>query len=293
MFERFSERGRQVVVLAQEEARGLRHGYIGTEHLLLGLLREGEGVGARTLASLGITVERARAEILRIVGAGEEGKDGQIPFTPRAKKVLELSLREALSLGHRAVDTEHILLGLIRETEGVAARILLDLDADSESIRDEVIRELADRGAGRRTLRPPTVGDWFDGLSVPLERLGAEIDKKLDRYPDSGDLLLALACVRESLAGQVLNELGVDLEELGAKLEHARADRAEVGRGVESEMEDTRHAKERAVQAGDLEEAARLRDREREISARPRAARLVSSEAIEEFRRRTGLPENP
>jgi ATP-dependent Clp protease ATP-binding subunit ClpA len=238
-------------------------------------------------------LETARAEILRIVGAGEEGKDGQIPFTPRAKKVLELSLREALSLGHRVVDTEHILLGLMRETEGVAARILLDLDADSESVRDEVIRELAGRDPGHRPLRPHSIEDWFEGLSIPLERLGAEIREKLNRYPDSGDLLLALACVRESLAGQALNELGVDLEALGSELQRARAERAELGQRIESEMEDTRQAKERAVAAGDLEEAVRLRHRERELSARPRAARLVGSDALEEFRRRTGLPENP
>jgi ATP-dependent Clp protease ATP-binding subunit ClpA len=293
MFERFSERGRQVIVFAQEEARRLRHGYIGTEHLLLGLLREQEGVGARSLESLGITLETARAEVLRMVGAGEEGKDGQIPFTPRAKKVLELSLREALSLGDRVVDTEHILLGLMRETEGVAARILLDLDADSESVRDEVIRELAGRGPGRRPLRPPTITDWFDGLSIRLDRLGAEIDEKLDRSPDSGDLLLVLACVRESLAGQALNELGVDLDALGAAVERARSEHAEVGRGIESEREHTRKAKEQAVEAGEFDEAARLRDRERRLSAHPRAARLVGSDALEEFRRRTGLPENP
>jgi len=129
MFERFTERARQVVVLAQEEARTLKHNYIGTEHILLGLLREEEGLAARVLESLDITVERVRAQVVRIVGSGEEVTSGQIPFTPRAKKVLELALREALSLGHNYIGTEHILLGLVRENEGVAARILLDLDA--------------------------------------------------------------------------------------------------------------------------------------------------------------------
>src|SRR5919107_250800 len=127
MFERFTERARQVVVLAQEEARTLKHNYIGTEHILLGLLREEEGLAARVLESLDITVERVRAQVVRIVGSGEEVTSGQIPFTPRAKKVLELALREALSLGHNYIGTEHILLGLVRENEGVAARILLDL----------------------------------------------------------------------------------------------------------------------------------------------------------------------
>src|SRR5829696_1095856 len=140
MFERFTERARQVVVLAQEEARTLKHNYIGTEHILLGLLREEEGLAARVLESLDITVERVRAQVVRIVGSGEEVTSGQIPFTPRAKKVLELALREALSLGHNYIGTEHILLGLVRENEGVAARILLDFDADADKIRNEIIR---------------------------------------------------------------------------------------------------------------------------------------------------------
>ncbi len=151
MFERFTERARQVVVLAQEEARTLKHNYIGTEHILLGLLREEEGLAARVLESLEITVERVRAQVVRIVGSGEEVTSGQIPFTPRAKKVLELALREALSLGHNYIGTEHILLGLVRENEGVAARILLDFDADSEKIRNEVIRMLSGPGGRQRS----------------------------------------------------------------------------------------------------------------------------------------------
>src|SRR5476649_1232805 len=148
MFERFTERARQVVVLAQEEARALKHNYIGTEHILLGLLREEEGLAARVLDGLDITVEEVRAQVARIVGQGDEVTTGQIPFTPRAKKVLELALREALSLGHNYIGTEHILLGLVRENEGVAARILLDFDADAEKIRNEIIRMLS--GPGRR-----------------------------------------------------------------------------------------------------------------------------------------------
>ena len=149
MFERFTERARQVVVLAQDEARALKHNYIGTEHILLGLLREEEGLAARVLESLDITVEEVRAQVARIVGQGDEVTTGQIPFTPRAKKVLELALREALSLGHNYIGTEHILLGLVRENEGVAARILLDFDADAEKIRNEIIRMLS--GPGRRS----------------------------------------------------------------------------------------------------------------------------------------------
>jgi ATP-dependent Clp protease ATP-binding subunit ClpC len=147
VFERFTERAKQVVVLAQDEARALKHNYIGTEHILLGLLREEEGLAARVLESLDITVEEVRAQVARIIGPGDEPiVSGQIPFTPRAKKVLELSLREALSLKHNYIGTEHILLGLVRENEGVAARILLDFDADAEKIRNEIMRVLSGPG---------------------------------------------------------------------------------------------------------------------------------------------------
>ncbi len=176
MFERFTERARQVVVLAQEEARTLKHNYIGTEHILLGLLREEEGLAARVLESLDITVERVRAQVVRIVGSGEEVTSGQIPFTPRAKKVLELALREALSLGHNYIGTEHILLGLVRENEGVAARILLDFDADSEKIRNEVIRMLSGPG-GRRQGQS---GGGGGGAGAPGE--GKKSSKLLDQF---------------------------------------------------------------------------------------------------------------
>ena len=149
MFERFTDRARRVVVLAQEEARMLSHNYIGTEHILLGLIHEGEGVAAKSLESLGIQLEAVRGQVEDIIGQGSQAPAGHIPFTPRAKKVLELSLREALQLGHNYIGTEHILLGLVRENEGVAARILLDFDADSEKIRNEVIRMLSGPG-GRR-----------------------------------------------------------------------------------------------------------------------------------------------
>jgi ATP-dependent Clp protease ATP-binding subunit ClpA len=139
VFECFTERARQVLVLAQDEARGLSHDYIGTEHLLLGLLREEEGIAARVLESLDITVEEVRAQVARIVGKGDEVTTGQIPFTTRAKKVLELAYRDAISLGHNHIGTEHILLGLVRENDGVAARILHDFDADAKKIRREVI----------------------------------------------------------------------------------------------------------------------------------------------------------
>src|SRR5438128_7316780 len=176
MFERFTERARQVVVLAQEEARTLKHNYIGTEHILLGLLREEEGLAARVLESLDITVERVRAQVVRIVGSGEEVTSGQIPFTPRAKKVLELALREALSLGHNYIGTEHILLGLVRENEGVAARILLDFDADSEKIRNEVIRMLSGPGSRQRS------GSAASGAGASTPGEGKKSSKLLDQF---------------------------------------------------------------------------------------------------------------
>jgi ATP-dependent Clp protease ATP-binding subunit ClpC len=143
VFERFTDRARRVVVLAQEEARLLNHNYIGTEHILLGLIHEGEGVAAKALESLGISLEKVRQQVEEIIGAGQSPPSGHIPFTPRAKKVLELSLREALQLGHNYIGTEHILLGLIREGEGVAAQVLVKLGADLSRVRQQVIQLLS------------------------------------------------------------------------------------------------------------------------------------------------------
>jgi ATP-dependent Clp protease ATP-binding subunit ClpC len=176
VFERFTERARQVVVLAQDEARALKHNYIGTEHILLGLLREEEGLAARVLESLDITVEEVRAQVARIVGQGDEVTTGQIPFTPRAKKVLELALREALSLGHNYIGTEHILLGLVRENEGVAARILLDFDADAEKIRNEIIRMLS--GPGRRQAGAGGPAGEKSKSSKLLDQFGRNLTKQ-------------------------------------------------------------------------------------------------------------------
>ena len=148
MFERFTDRARRVVVLAQEEARMLNHNYIGTEHILLGLIHEGEGVAAKALESLGISLEGVRDQVEEIIGQGQTAPAGHIPFTPRAKKVLELSLREALQLGHNYIGTEHILLGLIREGEGVAAQVLQKLGADLNRVRQQVIQLLSGYAGG-------------------------------------------------------------------------------------------------------------------------------------------------
>ncbi|HEY3142202.1 MAG TPA: Clp protease N-terminal domain-containing protein, partial [Acidimicrobiales bacterium] len=191
MFERFTDRARRVVVLAQEEARLLNHNYIGTEHILLGLIHEGEGVAAKALESLGISLEAVRNQVEEIIGQGGSSPSGHIPFTPRAKKVLELSLREALQLGHNYIGTEHILLGLIREGEGVAAQVLVKLGADLSRVRQQVIQllsgyqgspgsgtEKAPSGAPAGEAGQPTGSLVLDQFGRNLTQLARE--KKLD-----------------------------------------------------------------------------------------------------------------
>ncbi len=174
MFERFTDRARRVVVLAQEEARMLNHNYIGTEHILLGLIHEGEGVAAKGLEALGISLEGVRAQVEEIIGQGQQAPSGHIPFTPRAKKVLELSLREALQLGHNYIGTEHILLGLIREGEGVAAQVLVKLGADLNRVRQQVIQLLS----GYQGKEPQSTGGPAEGTpstSLVLDQFGRNL----------------------------------------------------------------------------------------------------------------------
>lgn len=190
MFERFTDRARRVVVLAQEEARMLNHNYIGTEHILLGLIHEGEGVAAKSLESLGISLEGVRSQVEEIIGQGQQAPSGHIPFTPRAKKVLELSLREALQLGHNYIGTEHILLGLIREGEGVAAQVLVKLGADLNRVRQQVIqllsgyqgKEPVESGARGETGTPSTslVLDQF-GRNLTQAALEGKLDPVIGR----------------------------------------------------------------------------------------------------------------
>ena len=187
MFERFTDRARRVVVLAQEEARMLNHNYIGTEHILLGLIHEGDGVAAKALELLGIGLEAVRQQVEEIIGQGQQAPSGHIPFTPRAKRVLELSLREALQLGHNYIGTEHILLGLIREGEGVAAQVLTRMGADLDKVRSQVVRlvgtgtsEDADP-AGPRTResvvpRRPTGREfWLTDVQVSLAKIAERL----------------------------------------------------------------------------------------------------------------------
>ena len=237
MFERFTDRARRVVVLAQEEARMLNHNYIGTEHILLGLIHEGEGVAAKALESLGISLEAVRQQVEEIIGQGQQAPSGHIPFTPRAKKVLELSLREALQLGHNYIGTEHILLGLIREGEGVAAQVLVKLGADLNRVRQQVIQLVHGRGG-----EAPEALHSTQRAREPGERR------------QSAALQAQLSAIESRLSG-VEQRLGTgpDLAELGAQIER------------------TRHEKETAVDAQEFEKAASLRDTEKQLLARKAA----------------------
>jgi len=183
MFERFTERARRVVVFAQEEARDLNHNYIGTEHLLLGLLRDADSVAGRALRELDISQDAVREQVTEIIGRGKRSPSGHIPFTPRAKKVLELSLREALQLNHNYIGTEHVLLGLVGEGEGVAAQVLIKLGGSLGRVRDKVIQ-----------LAPPGTGEGPE-LSIPLRRearLRGPFDEVMRRLEAMDERLAAI-----------------------------------------------------------------------------------------------------
>jgi ATP-dependent Clp protease ATP-binding subunit ClpC len=239
LFERFTERARQVVVLAQDEARTLKHDQLGAEHLLLGLLREHEGMGASVLESFEVTVERVRGEVVRIVGVGDHAGIGQMPFTPQAKRVLEVASDEMRSLGHNYIGTEHILLALVTLGEGVSTRILVDCNAQPDRVRAEVIRLLSGGGA-RREQRPPGAlppsGNGFEewirvGSGAGLRRL---LMVAAARALDDGregvqprDVLLALT--RDQQIGPVLADLGVDDAAILRALERRRPSNGPTG----------------------------------------------------------------
>ena len=227
MFERFTDRARRVVVVAQEEARILNHNYIGTEHLLLGLIRESEGVAAKALESLGISLEAVRHQVEETIGQGQGPQQGHIPFTPRAKKVLELSLREAHQLGHNYIGTEHILLGLIREGEGVAAQVLVKLGADLNRVRQQVIQLLH----GYQGKEPASSGAASGGLrrgrgpyDVPacvkaLESRLAAIEQRVGTGPATDDLDEQIAQVRQDKESAIDSQ---DFEQAGSLRDRER-----------------------------------------------------------------------
>jgi len=229
MFEKFTDRARRVVVLAQEEARMLNHNYIGTEHLLLGLIHEGDGVAARALESLGISLEAVRQQVEQIIGRGSQAPAGHIPLTPRAKKVMELAQRESDALGHGHIDTEHLLLGLVREGNGVAAQALVRLGADLNSVRQMVI-----------LLLPRQTGTG--AVSAPPRRGKRERNRLVD------DALARFGSVDQRLAAiERRTGLAPDLDDLNQEIAHIRRE------------------KESAIDSQDFEAAAALRDKEREV----------------------------
>jgi ATP-dependent Clp protease ATP-binding subunit ClpC len=242
MFERFTDRARRVIVLAQEEARKLNHNYIGTEHILLGLIHEGEGVAPQALSELGISLQSVRLQVEEIIGQGTAAPSGHIPFTPRAKKVLELSLREALQLGHNYIGTEHILLGLVREGEGVAAQVLQKLGAGLDRVREEVIRLLATHSGEAEPEvdaadRPESPLEW-SAHSTHVLRLSRNVARSLGRQTvEPEHILLGLLAARDQVVGRVLKELQVDPGGIGAWIEDhlaprmEAADRSETGPG--------------------------------------------------------------
>jgi len=231
VFERFTDRARRVVVLAQDEARMLNHDYIGTEHLLLGLIGEGEGVAARALESLGISLDAVRQQVEQVIGRGEQAPSGHIPFTPLAKKVMELALREANDLGHSYIGTEHILLGLIREGDGVAAGVLTGLGADRPRVRQQVTQLLG----GRAGKGAPGAGS----------RLGKRARTRLleDALAQIGSLDQRLAAIERWVG------MRPDLDDLDEKIAQVRRE------------------KEAAIDTQDFEAAAALRDKEKDLLA--------------------------
>ena len=249
MFERFTDQARRVVVVAQEESRKLGHDYIGTEHILLGILGAGESVAVQALASLGVSLEAAREQVEEIVGRGSQQVSGHIPFTPRAKKVLELSLREAIQLGHNYIGTEHILLGLIREGEGVAAQVLTRLGADLNRTRQQVIQ----------LLHGPQGTETVAEYNRPLRRPGGPggLDAIRDRL--------------DTIAGQlaaIVSRLGIGGEAAStapAPRPVPRQRRPAALRQLDERIARIGREKQAAIDAQDFERAVTLRDEEREL----------------------------
>ena len=231
MFERFTDRARRVVVLAQEEARMLNHDYIGTEHLLLGLIREGDGYAARALESLGISLDAVRQQVEEIIGQGQQAPSGPVPFTPRAKKVLELSLRESVQLGHNSIGPEHILLGMLREGDGVAAQVLVALGADLNRVRQQVIQLV----------------HGYQGQDVPIA--GSQLGERPPAVLPEDALARVNALDRRLTALERWVGMQPDLDDLDQKIAQIRRD------------------KEAAVDRQDTQAAAALRDKEQQLLA--------------------------
>ena len=294
-FERFTEPARQVTLLAREEARLLGHRNTGAEHILLGLLRQEEGLAARVLESLGITIEAARRQVAEMGHSGAQEGTGPPSLDEEGKRVLAIALREAFSLGHVYVGTEHLLLALPLG-KGVVARVLAGLDANSAHIRDEVIGMLAGPGARRRRKRGQERHDdgvlpaaLTEGACGLIEKAAREVERNLDRPADAGDVLVALACVPEGLTRTVLAALGIDRPALVRALDEARDARADgnltqLGE-LEARLRETREEKFAKIEADEFEDAADLYDSERQLTLRVRYLRQQrAEEALAELR---------
>jgi len=304
MFERFTDEARQVVVFAQEEGRTLNHSYIGTEHLLLGLLRAEWGVAAEVLEDVGVGLERARAQVVELVGRGDGPPPaGQIPFTPRSKKTLELSLRASRARGGSYIDTEHILLGLLDEDEGIAVRVLTDMGVDPGRIRYGITQRLGGSGDPKdieRTAERAVAhavrgrGVWPARFWSAINQLGVEVKRDLGRSPDSGDLLVLLSCLSESVAADALGRLGVEEQALDDALRGAREER--LSRAMQGEPElarvlaAVRSRREKAIREGDGALAQALAQVEHILArVHGEADRLDWKGLMERLRRRLGL----
>jgi ATP-dependent Clp protease ATP-binding subunit ClpA len=255
MFERFTDRARRVVVLAQEEARMLNHNYIGTEHLLLGLIRESEGVAAKALESLGISLDAVRQQVEEIIGQGQQAPSGHIPFTKRAKKALELSLRESVQLGHDYIGTEHILLGLLREGDGVAAQMLVKLGADLNRVRQQVIQLL--HGSGKQA--SPSLPDDALARIDTLDRRLAAIERWAGMRPDLDELDQEIALARRE------KEAAIDRQDFDAAAATRDKQKQLLAARAAREREWTRAAADRPPLASELDRVNAELDRLRVI----------------------------
>jgi hypothetical protein len=303
MFERLTDQARRVVEQAQEETKRLNHTYIGTEHILLGLLREGDGVAAKALESLGISLDVVRQQVEEIIGRGQHAPYGHIPFTPRAKKVLEFSLRESQQLGHNYIGTEHILLGLIREGDGVAAQVLVRVGADLNGVRQQVIQLLQGHAAVEPVSTRSATGELrlLPAVQARLEAVEqrlAAVEQRVSTGPDTGDLDKQIDRVRgerHAAADAEEHEQAAVLRDREKVLLAAKAARQEqwavghpdvvevrlaaleqrVGRPDTSDLDEQIAQvcceKESAIDAKDYEQAAALRDREKMLLGRKAA----------------------
>jgi len=283
MFERFTDRARRVVVLAQEEARMLEHGYIGTEHLLLGLVHEGEGVAAKALESTGISLDAVRQQVEVVIGRGQHAPSGHIPFTPRAKRVLELSRRESDQMGHHYIGTEHILLGLVREGDGVAAQVLIKLGADLNQLRQQVIQILqgstvegaGERGMRRRprTMRAGAIEDIAARIDATDQRLAA-IERWVGMGPNMRDLEMEIAQLRRD------KESAIDSQDF---------ETAAALRDKEKRLLDDKACKETSWVAGSDDRLSLAEDFERLSAELDRLRALLREHGVDP---ETGAPEH-